>query len=149
MVQILEELQLQIARTSVFVNGSSETYVAYCFHEVEGYSKFGSYNGNDATDGTFIYTGFSPAWVMLKYASGSAGGTKNWYIYDNIRSPQNPNDNTLFANGSDAESADSAYDIDLLSNGFKLRNAEGPVNNAAEYIYMAFAEQPFKFANAR
>ena len=70
-------------------------------------------------------------------------------MWDNKRSPQNVNDNTLFSNTNAAEGADSAFDIDLLSNGFKLRNAEGPVNNAAVYIYMAFAEAPFKYANAR
>ena len=131
------------------VNTSGRTQVGYCFAEVEGYSKFGSYTGNDATNGAFIYTGFSPAWVMLKYVSGSAGGTKNWIMYDNKRSSINLNDNTIYANASDAETADSSFDIDLLSNGFKLRNAEGPVNNAAEYIYMAFAEAPFKYANAK
>ena len=131
------------------VNTSGRTQVGYFFAEVEGYSKFGSYTGNDATNGAFIYTGFSPAWVMLKYVSGSAGGTKNWIMYDNKRSSINPNDNTIYANASDAETADSSFDIDLLSNGFKIRNAEGTVNNAAEYLYMAFAEQPFKYANAK
>ena len=70
-------------------------------------------------------------------------------MWDNKRSPQNVNDNTLFSNTSAVEGADSAFDIDLLSNGFKLRNAEGPVNNGAVYFYMAFAEAPFKYANAR
>jgi len=125
------------------LNGSSKNYVAYVFADIQGYSKFGSYEGNDATDGPFVYTGFKPAWVMIRHISGSAGGTKNWYMYDNKRSPQNVNDNTLIANGNDAESADSAFDIDMLSNGFKIRNAEGAINNAASYIYMAFAEHPF------
>ena len=138
----------------VFYVGYGDSYdnksaVAYCFAEIEGFSKFGGYTGNDATDGTFVYTGFSPAFVVLRYVSGSAGGTKNWLVYDNKRSPLNPNDEVIYANQYDAESADSSFDIDLLSNGFKLRNAEGPVNNAAEYLYMAFAEQPFKYANAR
>jgi hypothetical protein len=124
-------------------NGNNLEYIAYCFAEIQGYSKFGSYEGNDATDGPFVYTGFKPAWVMIKHISGSAGGTKNWYMYDNKRSPQNVNDNTLIANGNDAEGADSAFDIDMLSNGFKIRNAEGAINNAASYIYMAFAEHPF------
>jgi hypothetical protein len=140
--------------SDVFHVGYGDSYdnksaVAYCFAEIEGYSKFGGYSGNDATDGTFVYTGFSPAFVMLRYVSGSAGGTKNWVVYDNKRSSINPNDNTIYANASDAETPDSSFDIDLLSNGFKLRNAEGTVNNAAEYLYMAFAEQPFKYANAR
>jgi len=125
------------------VNANTYTYIAYCFVDIQGYSKFGGYTGNDATDGPFVYLGFKPAWVIIKHVDGSAGGTKNWYMYDNKRSSQNVNDNTLIANGSDAESADSAYDIDMLSNGFKIRNAEGPINNAASYIYMAFAEHPF------
>jgi hypothetical protein len=133
----------------VNVNENANTYVAYCFTDIEGYSKFGSYTGNNATDGNMIFTNFSPALVIIKYTSGSAGGTKNWYMWDNTRSPQNPNDNILYSNTSDAEGADSAFDIDFLSNGFKLRNAEGGVNNGAEYIYMAFAEAPFKYANAR
>ena len=138
----------------VFHVGYGDSYdnksaVAYCFAEVDGYSKFRGYTGNDATDGTFVYTGFSPAFVILRYVSGSAGGTKNWVVYDNKRSSINPNDNTIYANASDAETADSSFDIDLLSNGFKIRNAEGTVNNAAEYLYMAFAEQPFKYANAK
>ena len=123
--------------------------IAYCFHSVEGYSKIGSYTGNDSPDGTFIYTGFSPALIVIKYVSGSAGGTKNWYVWDNARSPQNVNDNILYWNDAASEGGDSAFDIDMLSNGFKLRNAEGGVNNAAQYIYMAFAENPFKYSNAR
>ena len=128
---------------------SGHNIVGYAFAEVEGFSKFGSYTGNNATDGNFIFTNFSPALVIIKFVDGSAGGTKNWTMWDNKRSPQNVNDNTLFSNTNAAEGADSAFDIDLLSNGFKLRNAEGPVNNGAVYIYMAFAEAPFKYANAR
>ena len=132
------------------VNTSGRTQVGYCFAEVEGYSKFGSYTGNDATNGAFIYTGFSPAWVMLKYVSGSAGGTKNWIMYDNKRSSINLNDNTIYANASDAETADSSFDIDFLSNGFKLRSGDVYENGSAELlIYAAFAEQPFKYANAK
>ena len=128
---------------------SGHNIVGYAFAEVDGFSKFGSYTGNNATDGNFVFTNFSPALVIIKFVDGSAGGTKNWTMWDNKRSPQNVNDNTLFSNTSAVEGADSAFDIDLLSNGFKLRNAEGPVNNAAVYIYMAFAEAPFKYANAR
>ena len=124
-------------------------YVAYCFAEIDGYSKFGSYTGNDASDGNMIFTNFSPALVIIKYTSGTAGGTKNWYMWDNTRSPQNTNDNILYSNTSDQEGADSAFDIDFLSNGFKLRNAEGGVNNGAEYIYMAWASTPFKYSTAQ
>ena len=130
-------------------NPENVTMVAYCFAEVEGYSKFGSYSGNNATDGSFIFTNFTPALVIIKHISGTAGGTKHWYMWDNKRSPQNVNDNTLLANSSDGETADSSLDIDILSNGFKLRNAEGAVNNAAKYIYMCWAETPFKYATAR
>jgi len=131
------------------INDDGVACIGFIFAEVEGYSKFGSYTGNNATDGNFVFTNFSPALVIIKFVDGSAGGTKNWTMWDNKRSPQNVNDNTLFSNTNAAEGADSAFDIDLLSNGFKLRNAEGPVNNAAVYIYMAFAEAPFKYANAR
>ena len=123
--------------------------IAYCFHSVDGYSKVGSYTGNDSSDGTFVYTSFAPSLVILKYTSGTAGGTKNWHMYDNKRSTYNPTENVLFANENTAESGASAFDIDFLSNGFKLRNAEGAVNNAAEYVYIAFAETPFKYSNAR
>ena len=128
---------------------SAHKFVMYCFHSVDGYSKVGSYTGNDSSNGTFVYTSFAPSLVILKYASGSAGGTKNWHMYDNKRSTYNPTENVLFANESTAESGASAFDVDFLSNGFKLRNAEGAVNNAAEYIFIAFSETPFKYSNAR
>ena len=130
-------------------NVSSAIYVNYVFAEIEGYSRFGRYIGNDATNGTFVYTGFSPAFLILKYSDGTAGGTKNWLMFDNKRDTFNPNDDTINANASDGETADSNKDVDFLSNGFKLRNAEGAVNNEANYIYMAFADQPFKYANAK
>jgi len=135
--------------TDPSVNGNGNNLISYCFHSVEGYSKFGSYTGNNATDGNMIFTNFSPALVIIKYVSGTAGGTKNWHMYDNKRSAFNPTENVLFANASNAESGASAFDIDFLSNGFKLRNAEGPVNNGAEYIYMCWAETPFKYATAK
>ena len=128
--------------------GASKNYVGYFLRGIEGYSKFGSYNGNDSSDGTFIHTGFRPAWIIVKHASGTAGGTKNWYIYDTTREPINPTDDVLAVNTSSAESSNSSFDIDILSNGFKQRNAEGPSNNAAFYIYLAFAGAPFKYANA-
>ena len=131
------------------LNNNTNSYIAYAFHSVDGFSKHGVYNGNDATDGTFVYLGFRPAWIMLKWISGTAGGTKNWIMYDNKRETFNPNDDVIYSNEGAAESDDSSFDIDMLSNGFKLRNAEGPVNNAALYFYMAFAEAPFKYANAK
>ena len=131
------------------INNSAGTYVCYAFHDVDGYSKYGSYTGNDSTNGNFIFLGFRPSFVIIKYASGTAGGTKNWFMFDDARDTFNPTDDTINANASDGETADSNKDIDFLSNGFKIRNAEGAINNAAEYIYMAWASTPFKYANAR
>jgi hypothetical protein len=132
-------------------NGSTHNIVAYAWHSVDGFCKVGSYTGNDAVDGNFINTGFRPAWVMIKYISGTAGGNLNWHVYDNKRSVFNPTENVSFINlaTGGTETGDSAFDIDFLSNGFKLRNAEGPVNNAVPYIFLAFAETPFKYSNAK
>ena len=120
------------------VNNGSDTYVAYCFANVQGYSKFGSYAGNNSTNGPFVYTGFTPAWVMIKRTDG---GTNNWPIWDYERGVYNGARAELYANLTNAEATDSA--IDILSNGFKLRNASTEWNNGTNYIYMAFAEHPF------
>ena len=127
------------------VNASSGTYIAYCFHSVDGYSKFGSYTGNGDDDGTFIYTGFRPAFVMTKKTSS----TSNWTIIDSTRSEYNDPDDNLQANTSVAEFENTRYDI--LSNGFKMRRgASGDTNTSgATYIYIAFAETPFKYSNGR
>jgi len=135
--------------TSVFVNGSGETYIAYCFHEVEGYSKFGKYTGNSNANGPFIYTGFRPAWLLIKKTSA----TDDWAIHDNKRvdsgTNSNPIDDYLKPNTSGSEGDDGAS-VDFLSNGFKWRLNSGMRNQSGQtYIYMAFAEQPFKYANAR
>ena len=135
---------------SVFVNGSSETYIAYCFHSVDGYSKFGKYTGNANTNGPFVYTGFRPAWLMVKNISASA----SWWIVDCKRPGFN---GTLNSTGNTRLRADTtgveddAGRVDTLSNGFKIRtpNYAESNTNGATYIYMAFAEQPFKYANAR
>ena len=124
------------------VNESSgNTYIAYCFAEKKGYSKFGSYTGNGNADGTFVYTGFKPAFVMTKRSSN----TENWYIIDNKRSPFNPPLNALSPNLSHAEDTNATGRIqDFLSNGFKLRTSDTAVNGSGDsYIYMAFAENPF------
>jgi len=122
------------------VNDSSEKYIAYCFAEKKGHSKFGSYTGNGNADGTFVYLGFRPAWVMLKETSG----TSDWSMYDNKREPFNVADSTLEANTSDAEAVVSGRPIDILSNGFKLRGNSSFTNESGQtYIYMAFAENPF------
>ena len=125
-------------------NASGDDYVAYCFHSVEGFSKIGSYTGNGSADGPFIYTGFRPAYVMIKNATAA----DSWFINDNKRNSYNLVDSQLFANSSSAE-ADSRG-LDFLSNGFKIRdNSTSHNGNGNALIYMAFAEQPFKYANAR
>ena len=129
-------------------NAASGTHVAYCFAEKQGYSKFGTYvgNGSGTSDGTFngpmVYTGFKPAWVMVKSASASAGD--EWVIWDNKRGTFNYNQNKLYANTTAAESG-SVYDaVDFLSNGFKIRTGRAGGNTSGRtYIYMAFAENPF------
>ena len=123
-------------------NASSSNYVAYCFAEKQGYSKFGKYTGNGNANGTFVYTGFKPAFVMTKVSNT----TGSWSLYDHKRLGYNPIDVWLRANGNDVEStsAISGEDIDLYSNGFKLRNSDNTINaSGSTYIYMAFAEQPF------
>ncbi len=129
------------------LNSNGGTYVAYCFAEVAGYSKFGSYTGNGSTDGVFVYTGFRPAYVMVKCSS--SGGT-DWVIEDATRSATNVMDARLFANTSEAESSNGNGNIDFLSNGFKLRNAHASMNaSGSTYIFAAFASAPQKFSLAR
>ena len=121
--------------------GDADAYVAYCFTEIQGYSKFGSYTGNGNADGPFNYTGFKPAWVMVKETT--SGNTNDWNIYDSKRSAFNSMDDILEANLADAEGTGRA-DIDFLSNGFKQRNTHADSNRSSgEFIYMAFAEHPF------
>ena len=123
--------------TDFSVNGNYN-YVSYCFAEKQGYSKFGSYKGNSNTDGPFVYTGFKPAWVMIKKSSGTGG----WVILDNKRNTFNVVDKKVAADKADAESTVSI--LDFLSNGFKLRVNNSPQNQSGgTYIYMAFAENSF------
>ena len=120
-------------------NASGQNYICYAFAEKKGFSKFGSYTGNGSADGTFIYTGFSPAYVMVKkYTS-----TYDWLIVDNARTPYNYGTSVgLYANLSLAE--ENAQPIDFLSNGFKNRTTHNSRNSSGVgYIYMAFAENPF------
>jgi hypothetical protein len=120
-------------------NKSTNSLIAYCFAEIKGYSKFGSYTGNGNADGTFIYTGFKPAFVLAKVTST----TDNWNLIDNKRDPSNEGSElVLFPNLSDADTAATRFD--MLSNGFKCRTTNVSVNSSgASYIYMAFAENPF------
>ena len=131
----------------VSVNANGDSYISYCFHSVESYSKVGSYTGNgSATDGTFVHCGFKPAWVMVKRTDASGD---DWHMMDIARSPFNLITNRLKANSSDAEATNDTM-IDSVSNGFKLRNASGARNaSGGTYIFLAFAESPFKFSNAR
>ena len=131
-------------------DATSTAAVYYVFHSVEGYSKIGSYtaiSGSGSTpnnDGVFVYTGFRPAWIMIKYT-----GSGSWNIHDNTRSPHNPMQNFLLADTNGTEVTSEA--IEFLSNGVKMRSASGYFDHPAggNFIYMAFAEAPFKYANAR
>ena len=123
-------------------SGGSYNFVAYVFNSVQGYSKFGSYTGTgDADEGPFIYTGFKPAWVMIK----ETGATGSWHIFDTKRIVDNPSDSILYADTNDAEqTSQTGNPIDILSNGFKCRGGGNDTNlDDGTYVYMAFAEHPF------
>jgi len=121
------------------VSGTGETFIAYCFAEKKGYSKFGSYTGNGNADGTFVYTGFKPAFVIIKPSSYA----NSWLILDNKRNTFNPTNTRLEADGTGADNSGLDY-TDFLSNGFKIRTSNSHPNNSGEtLIYMAFAENPF------
>ena len=127
------------------INHTGGTYVTYCFSEVEGYSKFGSYTGNGSTDGTFVFLGFRPALIIVKRTDDASS---DWYIFDNKRPAFNVIDNYISPNLINAEI--SFTSLDLLSNGFKLRNTGNDLNGSGgTIIYIAFAESPFKYARAR
>ena len=124
-------------------NKNGDAIIAYCFSEKQGFSKFGSYTGNGNADGTFVYTSFKPAFVMIKVSST----TSNWGMFDNKRLGYNVKNEFVRANEQTAESSD--YDgIDFLSNGFKLRTTSTLVNAAQTYLYFAFAENPFVTSTA-
>jgi hypothetical protein len=130
-----------------FVNGSGITQVAYCWSEIAGFSKFGKYTGNGSADGTFVYLGFRPKYVLMKRADAS--GT-SWIVWDSVRGSYNLNNADLFPNLADAEFTSTTDTIDMLSNGFKLRGT-GSGSNASggNFIYAAFAESPFRNSLAR
>ena len=135
-------------------NESGDTYVAYCFSEIPGFSAFGKYTGNggagSGVDGACIYTGFRPQWIMVKRSSG----TENWCIWDNVRSSnRNPNGRILRPDSNTNEggqiTGSSGHAIDFLSQGFRCRTGEQKINsNGSTYVYWAFAKNPFKFARA-
>ena len=128
-------------------NIGSSTVVAYIWTEIEGFSKFGSYEGNGSADGAFVYCGFKPAWVLIKNIDQS--GTY-WTLFDNARKSTNPVNHTLNPNLDHVEETNGGNgQIDFLSNGFKCRNTDGGINGTVTYFFMAFAESPFQTANAK
>ena len=132
---------------ATWTNKDTKDFIAYCFHSVDGYSKVGSYTGNGSADGTFVFTGFRPAYVLIRKTAGD-----NWNCYDNARSSTgNPFNETIYLDTSGAEGADdTGHNVDFLSNGFKLRATNTQENGSGStYIFLAFAETPFKYANAR
>ena len=120
-------------------NDNNRTFISYCFSEKTGYSKIGSYTGNGNADGTFVYTGFKPAFVLVKQSSAAGEG---WIIHDSKRSGYNGDNDFLYTNTAGAEVTSSNH-IDILSNGFKARSTNGVVNGSGTtYIYIAIAEEP-------
>ena len=146
-VKAVTDTLITYARTST--SGGSQTrfengdnFITYAFASKEGFSKFGTYEGNGAADGTFVYTGFAPALVITK----SIDSTSSWHIFDNLREGYNVDNDELLVEATTAEG--TADMVDLLSNGFKCRIATDP-NVAESYIFLAWASNPFKFATAR
>ena len=126
-------------------NGTeTEGIIAYCFANIEGFIKVGSYVGNANADGTFVYTGFKPSFMMCKPVVAGA-----WRIQDTKRSPFNAAAATLYPNLSAAEEAYTSDHIDILSNGFKMRAPDSNYNQATTFVYLAMAENPFKYSLAR
>ena len=130
--------------TDTAINTSSGTHIAYLFAEKQGFSKFGTYTGNGNADGPFVYTGFRPAMVIIRNSSA----TGNWEIFDTKRSTYNLMHATLYADTNSAEYTGTGNQIDVLSNGFKVRNEDTNTNDNGETtVFMAFAEQPFVNSN--
>ena len=130
---------------SSFSNTASRNYILYSFANIEGYCKTGVYTGNANSDGAFVYTGFSPAWLMIKRANGA----ESFFAMDNKRSTYNVVENIMQLNGPNGESTTDYDALDFLSNGFKLRLSGVGFNGAEKYLYIAFAENPFQYATAR
>ena len=132
---------------STATNGTADAMIAYCWHEVEGFSRFGSYTGTGGTDGAFVYCGFKPAFLMIKRTDNSG----EWWMYDSSRGPTNPIPRMLMANDdADEEEDSSSYLLDFVSNGFKWRSGLAASNgDGNSYFFMAFAESPLQTANAR
>ena len=130
---------------------ASVNYIMYVWSEITGYSKFGRYTGSGSEDGSYVYLGFRPAFLLLRRTDDS----KSWVLFDNKRSPFNLVDKSLYPNRTDADNGLSNLEVDFLSNGFKIKNSVNTINASdGTYVYMAFAEQqgqtPFdSFPNAR
>jgi len=133
--------------TAADSNQSGQSIISYCFSEVAGYSKFGKYTGNGNANGTFVFCGFKPSWILIR---NTVNG-HNWQIYDSARSTTNPALVTLYANRDlDEEDNTSVTPFDILSNGFKIRSTWNDTNQSgSSIIYLAFAEAPFRNARAR
>jgi hypothetical protein len=130
--------------TNTAVNNTGDNYIAYLWADVAGFSKFGSFVGNGAADGAFVYCGFRPKYVLLHNATT---GTYLWQVYDGTRDTYNVVGKTLYPNATAAEGADAS--LDFLSNGFKCRSASYINDSGSTIVYSAFAEAPFKYARAR
>ena len=132
--------------SDIQVNSNGNTYIAYCFAPVDGFSAFGSYAGTGSADGPFIYTGFRPRLIMIKDITSTG-----WFhVHDTARDPENVSTRQFWGDGNTDQSNDSAYGFDLLSNGFKIRNSHSESNDSGQtYIYAAWAENPIKTARAR
>ena len=137
---IPDATNIYVGGTSVHTNADGGDYLAYAWTSIQGYSKFGTYVGNASADGPFVYTGFQPAWVMIK----TVGTTDDWYIFDNKREGYNPSVWRIRANTTGGDTTGTNNTVDHLSNGFKLRFTGGSINGSGlAYLYIAFAENPF------
>ena len=139
---------IQMEGDSAALNASGDTYIAYLFASVEGFSKLGTYTGNGSSSaGPFVFTGFAPAWLMIKRGSGGSG---SWTIWDRQRNPSNVSKSVLWSNSNSGEDTNTDYSIDLLANGFKIKTTYADQNTSGDpYLYIAFAENSLKSANAR
>ena len=126
------------------LNGSGDTVIAYCFANCEGYIKVGTYEGNGNADGAFVYTGFEPAFFMCKPLPAG-----NWRIKDIARSPFNVTQQVLYPNHTYAEENYTSDNVDILSNGIKMKASDTTFNQATTYVYLAMAHNPFKYSLAR
>jgi hypothetical protein len=129
-----------VINLGVSMSNSSQPIILYCWHSVDGFSKFGKYTGNGVADGPFVYTGFKPAWLLVK-----ANNAANWYLCDAARSTMNPVTTFVHPDRSDADYSNFGRGFDFLSNGFKVRQESGYGANYSGVVtfYMAFAKHPF------